>query len=369
MTVSSLLASGWLREDHHLIEVVVVVLLLLILLLLLLVLLRRQRHAEDPEETVPFELETPGAPVPDAPVAAMEAPPPPIRTTVPAPTSALGLPEQLEQHLQSSFERLRVEDQRLDERLAALSAAEAEFTATADERVASLTEWEQRLEARQTQLTTQEAVAEELYRTRELELAQRAADLASRESALARRAADLDAQRPVPATYDLAEREHALEARVASISQREMELARRAAELAVREREVAQAAEQATMPPLRPPMPAARPQAPPEPQPAPPPPDTLPPPPGPPVPAPEGTPPSPPQPEPEPAPPAVEGQGRWNVLALDRLVEQRGSDFPNRVEEWRSYLYSLRAYASADGSLPASFDALIEETFSELVTG
>ena len=57
------------------------------------------------------------------------------------------------------------------------------------------------------------------------------------------------------------------------------------------------------------------------------------------------------------------------MLALDRLVEQRGADFPNRLEEWRSYLYSLRAYASPDGTLPASFDSLVEETFSELVTG
>ena len=59
--------------------------------------------------------------------------------------------------------------------------------------------------------------------------------------------------------------------------------------------------------------------------------------------------------------------GRWNVLALDRLVEQRGHEFPGRVEEWTSYLHSLRAYASPDGSLPASFDTLIGETFGELL--
>jgi hypothetical protein len=346
MTVSSLLASGWLREDHHLIEVVVVAVLVLVLLLLLLVLLRMKRHAGSADETVPFELDTP---------------------ETPASGPALGLPEQLEQHLQSSFERLRTEERRLDERLAALSADEAEFARTADERVAHLTEWEQRIDAREAQLAQQEAAAEELYRTRELELAQRAADLASRESALARRAAELDAHRPAPVADDLEEREHALDARVASISQSEMELARRAAELAVREREATEA--EVTVPALRPPMPVVPPPAPPEPQPAPPAPEPPPPPPAPPVPAPEPAPQPPPQPAPEPAPPAVEGQGRWNVLALDRLVEQRGSAFPNRVEEWRSYLYSLRAYAGADGSLPASFDSLVEETFSELVTG
>jgi hypothetical protein len=322
MTVSSLLASGWLREDHHLIEVVVVAVLVLVLLLLLLVLLRMKRHAGSAEETVPFELDTP---------------------ETPAPGPALGLPEQLELHLQSSFERLRTEERRLDERLAALSADEAEFARTADERVAHLTEWEQRIDAREAQLAQQEAAAEELYRTRELELAQRAADLASRESALARRAAELDAHRPAPVADDLEEREHALDAEVT-------------------ETEV-------TVPALRPPMPAVPPPAPPEPQPAPPAPEPPPPPTAPPVPAPEPAPQPPPRPASEPAPPAVEGQGRWNVLALDRLVEQRGSAFPNRVEEWRTYLYSLRAYAGADGSLPASFDSLVEETFSELVTG
>ena len=80
----------------------------------------------------------------------------------------------------------------------------------------------------------------------------------------------------------------------------------------------------------------------------------------------------PPEPEPyvepePPAAPAADAPGRWNVLALDRLVEQRGHEFPDRVEEWTSYLYSLRAYAAPDGSLPASFDSLIQETFGGLV--
>lgn len=132
-----------------------------------------------------------------------------------------------------------------------------------------------------------------------------------------------------------------MDARLAAVSARELDVARRAAEIAVRDREPEP---QPAPPPPRvqadlPPMPTFVPV--PEPQPAP-------------APAPE-------------APPAPDSPGRWNVLALDRLVEQRGHDFPDRVEEWTSYLYSLRAYASADGTLPASFDGLIEETFGDLI--
>jgi len=129
----------------------------------------------------------------------------------------------------------------------------------------------------------------------------------------------------------------------------------------VRERELAAP----PPPPLPPPMPTfasmppvSTPQPEPEPEPAPP-------------------PPPPPEPEPAPAPALVsyepeapgapDGPGRWNVLALDRLVEQRGHEFPDRIEEWTSYLYSLRAYASPDGTLPPSFDGLVQETFRELV--
>ncbi len=42
-------------------------------------------------------------------------------------------------------------------------------------------------------------------------------------------------------------------------------------------------------------------------------------------------------------------------------------EFPERVDEWSSYLYFLREYAEPDGSVPASFDGLIQNTFAELV--
>lgn len=56
----------------------------------------------------------------------------------------------------------------------------------------------------------------------------------------------------------------------------------------------------------------------------------------------------------------------WNVLTLERLVAERGDEFPDRVEEWRSYLFFLRDHATPEGTLPPSFDALVDETFGEL---
>ncbi len=60
-------------------------------------------------------------------------------------------------------------------------------------------------------------------------------------------------------------------------------------------------------------------------------------------------------------------QGFYNLLTLERLAVERGPEFPERVEEWTSYLYFLRDYASPDGAVPARFDALISETFADLI--
>jgi len=62
-----------------------------------------------------------------------------------------------------------------------------------------------------------------------------------------------------------------------------------------------------------------------------------------------------------------EATGLWNLLVLERLVNDRGDEFPDRRDEWASYLYFLREYAAPDGTVPSSFDGLIQETFSELV--
>jgi capsular polysaccharide biosynthesis protein len=60
-------------------------------------------------------------------------------------------------------------------------------------------------------------------------------------------------------------------------------------------------------------------------------------------------------------------RGHWNLTELERLVEERGREFPERIDEWESYLFFLRDYAEPDGSVPASFDWLIEDEFAELV--
>jgi capsular polysaccharide biosynthesis protein len=118
-------------------------------------------------------------------------------------------------------------------------------------------------------------------------------------------------------------REHDLGDRIAAVTSREVELARRAAALALRERGLT----------LREQELEAR-----------------------------------PEPEPEPAPAIPAGrEGYYNLLTLERLAEQHAPEFPERVEEWTSYLFFLRDYASPDGAVPARFDALISETFGELV--
>jgi hypothetical protein len=71
--------------------------------------------------------------------------------------------------------------------------------------------------------------------------------------------------------------------------------------------------------------------------------------------------------EPEPATVVVPRGGGWTMDVLERLVAERADKFPERAEEWRYYVVFLREHAESDGTLPASFDFLIEETFAELL--
>lgn len=71
--------------------------------------------------------------------------------------------------------------------------------------------------------------------------------------------------------------------------------------------------------------------------------------------------------EPAATPPPSPVEGQWNLDRLERLVDQHGAEFPERVEEWRYYLLYLRDYAQADGSLPRSFDTLVAEVFEDLI--
>jgi hypothetical protein len=158
------------------------------------------------------------------------------------------------------------------------------------------------------------AVLEELVGRLEARLIARESGLAARERDLQAAIAELREAQAASARDEaaLSRRERALDARVAMVTRRELELTRRAAELECREREAGKAA---------------------------------------------------PEPEPSPAPRA-EG---YNLVTLERLVESRAAEFPDRADEWASYLYFLREHAAADGSLPAALDGLIGEAFAELV--
>lgn len=81
-----------------------------------------------------------------------------------------------------------------------------------------------------------------------------------------------------------------------------------------------------------------------------------------------------PEPEPEPLPAAtVVAIGippeprQWNLWDLERLTrEASGADAV--IDEERSYLLMyLRDFADADGELPVDFDALVRDSFGELV--
>lgn len=152
--------------------------------------------------------------------------------------------------------------------------------------------------------------------------------LVERERALAERERELEARRAQPAPVGdshLAEREQAL-------AERERQLEERVAAVTRRELAVARAAAQQHAPPPAPTQPV-------------------------------------PVPVPASGPVIVRADGgSHNLTALERLVDERGGAYPDRAEEWSSYLYFLRDYASADGSLPASFDALVEETFGPLLS-
>jgi capsular polysaccharide biosynthesis protein len=216
----------------------------------------------------------------------------------------------LEERLSQRIEALVAEQERLAAREAALAARERDVSAKLDELRAVLPAAPQHDDA----------------------LAAREAELASRERALAAVA---------EAARELERREQELEARLAAVAQRERELARRAGQVAVRERELAEAP--APAPAAEAPPPVAEPEPIPEPV-------------------------SVPQPEPEPLPAAEEnGASRWNLVHLERLVQEHGGEYPDRLDEWSAYLFFLRDYAQPDGTVPASFDWLIAETFAELV--
>jgi hypothetical protein len=56
----------------------------------------------------------------------------------------------------------------------------------------------------------------------------------------------------------------------------------------------------------------------------------------------------------------------WNLRVLRSLVEARGAEFPDRIEEWRLYLGLLEPFAE-NGVLGPEFDATVVEIFGPLV--
>jgi capsular polysaccharide biosynthesis protein len=180
---------------------------------------------------------------------------------------------------------------------------------------------------------------EELGDRLEARLVRREAALATRERDLQAKLDELRAAQEtmLAASQDeavLARRERQLTERIATAAKREAELARRAAEVALRERDAAAEQEQAAAAAAAAAEEAKAAEA--------------------------AIPPAP--------PPAENGlHGSYNLVTLERLVDERGRAFPERLEEWSSYLYFLREYASADGAVPASFDGLIHDTFEELL--
>ncbi len=221
----------------------------------------------------------------------------------------------------------------------------------------------ERLEQRVTERIAALEAERERLSAREVALAVRERDVSAKLDELraatvegtAPRAADAPPDRAAAQALDA--RTAALDARVKELTQRELGLARRAAEVAQREQAAAQRERTATgqaealarradglEAQAEEAVRAAR--AAPEPEPAP--------------------------PAPAPAPAAASAgeagaTGRWNLTALERLVNDRGEEFPERRDEWVSYLYFLREYAALDGTVPSSFDWLIQETFAELV--
>jgi hypothetical protein len=58
---------------------------------------------------------------------------------------------------------------------------------------------------------------------------------------------------------------------------------------------------------------------------------------------------------------------RWNLWELERIAHAEGHREPGRLEEWSYLFVHLRRFAAADGSLPTEFDALVRESFGELL--
>ena len=74
-----------------------------------------------------------------------------------------------------------------------------------------------------------------------------------------------------------------------------------------------------------------------------------------------------PEPEPELPPAAAAPFVLPTLTELERLVAAAEGAKPERTEEWRWYLFYLRDFAAADGTLDDTFGLLVETAFGDLL--
>jgi hypothetical protein len=128
--------------------------------------------------------------------------------------------------------------------------------------------------------------------------------------------------------------ERRLEARIDQVARRERAMAQRAGRLAAREADLQRREAALREAAAAPPEPAPEPE---------------------------------PEPEQQPQPPAPRAGG-WTLQALQTLTADRthAGASAAQQEEWSTYLFLLREHAAADGTLPASFDGLVNDVFGPL---
>jgi transcriptional regulator with XRE-family HTH domain len=71
--------------------------------------------------------------------------------------------------------------------------------------------------------------------------------------------------------------------------------------------------------------------------------------------------------EPEAAQRADAQQHGFNLDAIEHAIDERAAEFPERADEWRTYIVFLRDFVHADGNLPSTFNSLVREVFRELL--
>jgi hypothetical protein len=60
--------------------------------------------------------------------------------------------------------------------------------------------------------------------------------------------------------------------------------------------------------------------------------------------------------------------GSWTLQTLEELARERtdAGASAEQQQEWSTYLFLLREHAGADGSLPSTFDPLVNDVFGPL---